>query len=67
MCLEDTDAPPGQSPITHEKLATSQNTIFTVIFMSCWSLCVCINKIHQGMLEELCTQDFSPLCYIVKK
>ena len=27
----------GQSPITHVKLATSQNPIFTVIFMSSWS------------------------------
>ena len=52
-----------QSPITHVKLAASQNSVFTVIFMSCWSLCVSMNKIHQGVWEELRTQ-VSP--YILK-
>ena len=38
-----------QSPLTHVKLAASQTPIFKVIFMSCWSLCVGMHKIHQGV------------------
>jgi len=37
------------SPITHVKLATSQIPVLTVIFPSCWSMCMGINKIHQGV------------------
>ena len=37
--------------ITHVKLAASQNTTFTVNFMSCWSVCVRMNKIHQRSVE----------------
>jgi len=31
------------------KTCSIQNLVFTVIFMSCWSLCVGMNKIHQGV------------------
>ena len=37
------------STITHVKHVASQNQIFTVIFMSCWSLYMGMNKIHYGV------------------
>ena len=46
------------SPITHVKLAASQNPYFKVIFMSNWSLCVSMNKLHQGVKEEMHTHYF---------
>ena len=49
------------------KLPTSRNLIFNNFSMSYWLLCVGMNKIHQGVKEELRTQDFPHICYIVKR
>ena len=56
--------PPLQSPITHVKLATSQNPIFTVIFMSCWSVCGYEQNPSRGVGVVAHTR-FPHICYIV--
>ena len=56
--------PPLQSPITHVKLATSQNPIFTVFFMSCWSVCGYEQNPSRGVGVVAHTR-FPHICYIV--
>ena len=53
--------PPWQCPITNVKLATSQNPVFTVISMSCCSLCMGMNKIHQWCRRS-CANKISDGC-----
>ena len=65
--MEDVMLLPPAEVFVHESLRlnlfSSQDKS---IFMSCWLMCVGMNKIHQGVKEELHTQDFSHTCYIVK-